>query len=82
MLLEEKEHCHLFFENKTGLKQGDSPSPVLFSLALQKVIQSIKMVPSGIKLGKVQLNVLAFADDILHVVTGKNEIEIRQLFVK
>jgi len=41
-----------FFENKTGLKQGDSLSPILFNLALQKVIQSIKMVPSVIKIGK------------------------------
>jgi hypothetical protein len=44
-----------FFENKTGLKQGDSLSPILFNLALQKVIQSIKMVPSGIEIGKEQL---------------------------
>ena len=35
-----------FFENITGLKQGDLLSPILFNLALQKVIQSIKMVPS------------------------------------
>jgi len=46
-----------FFENNTRLKQGDSLSPILFNLALQKVIQSIKMVPSGINLGKGQLNV-------------------------
>jgi len=37
------------------------------------------MVPSGIKLGKEQLNVLACADDI--VLIGKNGIEIRQLFL-
>jgi len=48
-----------FFKNKTGLKQGDALSPILFNLALQKVIQSIKMVPSGIKIGKEQLNILA-----------------------
>jgi hypothetical protein len=42
-----------FFENKIGLKQGDSLSPILFNLALQKVIQSIQMVPSGV----------AYADD-------------------
>jgi len=40
-------------------------SPVLFSLALQKVIQSIKVVPSGINISKEQLNALAFADDIV-----------------
>ena len=61
------------------MKQDDS-SPILFNLALQKVIQIIKMVPSGIKIGKEQLNVLAYADDI--VLVGKNEIEIRKLFVE
>ena len=39
---------------------------------------SIKMVPSGIKIGKEQLNVLAYEDDI--ALIGKNEI--RQLFVE
>jgi len=69
-----------FLENKTGLKQGDPLSPILFNLALQKVTQRIKMVPSGIKIGKEQLNVLAYADDI--ALIGKNEIEIRKLFVE
>jgi hypothetical protein len=50
-----------FFENKTGLKQGDPLSPILFNLALQKVMQSIKMVPNGIKIGK-ELNILGYAD--------------------
>jgi len=38
------------------------------------------MVPSGIKFGKEQLNVLAYAVDI--ALIGKNEIEIRKLFVE
>ena len=38
------------------------------------------MAPSGIKIGKDKLNVSAYADDI--VLIGKNEIEIRQLFVE
>jgi hypothetical protein len=37
------------------------------------------MVPSGIKIGKEQLNILAYADDIAFI--GKNEVEIRKLFV-
>ena len=74
--LEQKEHCHPFLK----IKQGDTLSPILFNLVLQKVIQSIKMVPSGIKIGKEQLNILAYADDI--VLIGKNEREIRKRFVE
>jgi hypothetical protein len=68
-----------FFKNKTGLKWGGFLSPTLFNLALQKAIQSIQMAHSGMKVGKEQLNILAYADDI--VLIGENEVEIRQLFV-
>jgi len=69
-----------FFENKTGLKQGDPLSPILINLLLQEVIQSTKMVPNGIKMGKKQLNVLPYADGI--ALIGKNEIEIRKFFIE
>jgi len=65
-----------FLENKTVLKQGDTLSPILFNLVLQEVIQSIKMVPNGTKIGKKQLNILPYADGI--ALIGKNEIEIRK----
>ena len=52
----------------------------IIQLSITEVIQSIKSVPGGIKFGKQQLNVLAYADD--NVLTGKNETEIRQLFVE
>jgi len=35
------------------------------------------MVPGGIEIGKEQLNVLAYADDI--ALIGKNEIQIRTI---
>jgi len=38
------------------------------------------MVHSGIRIGKEQLNALAYADDI--VLIRKNEAEIRKLFDK
>jgi len=37
------------------------------------------MVPSGIKIGKEQLNILTYANDVL---IGKNETEIRKLFAE
>jgi len=43
-------------------------SPILFNLALKKLIESIKIIPSIIKIGKAQLNVLAYADDIVLIV--------------
>ena len=45
-----------------------------FNLVLQKVIQSVKMVPRVIKIGKQRLNVLPYAYDI--VLIRKNETEI------
>ena len=44
------------------------------------MIQSITTVPSGINIGKEQLNILTYANDIVFI--GKNEIGIRQLFVE
>jgi len=69
-----------FFENKIGLKQGDPLPSILFNLALQKVIQSTKMVRNGIRIGIEQLNVLVYADD--NALIGKNGIEIRKLFFR
>ena len=38
------------------------------------------MVPSSIKISKEQLDILAYADDI--VLIRKNKIEIKQIFVE
>jgi hypothetical protein len=40
---------------------------MLFNLALKIVTQSTKRVPSGIKIGKEQLNVLVYEDDIVEI---------------
>jgi len=37
------------------------------------------MVPSGIKIGKEQLNIVAYADDI--ALIGKNDTEIKKNFL-
>jgi len=52
------------FEVNTGLKQGDTLSPMLFNLALEKAIREIQREPTGISIGERKIQVLGFADDL------------------
>lgn len=63
------------FEIKTGLRQGDGLSPILFNCVLEKVIREWRKemskfnFPNGIRLGHKRTGItfecLAFADDIV-----------------
>ncbi|KAE9525797.1 hypothetical protein AGLY_014023 [Aphis glycines] len=52
------------FEVSTGLKQGDSLSPTLFNLALEKAIREMQIETTGITIGQHRIQVLGFADDL------------------
>jgi len=64
------------FEVITGIKQGDALSPILFNIALEKVIRSVQSNKLGINIGKTTLDVLGFADD-LNLVGENKEIIVR-----
>lgn len=76
------------FKIKTGLRQGDGLSPLLFNCALDKVIQEWRKqktemnVNQSIKLGrtKIEIDCLAFADDLAiltrDIHTAQKQIEI------
>jgi len=51
------------FEFKTGLKQGDALSPVLFNLAVEKVIRPTRM-RQGMDI-LCNSTLLTYADDIV-----------------
>jgi len=63
------------FEVQSGLKQGDVMFPILFNLALEKVIRDIPMNH------EMELNdrniMLAYADDIVILGDTKNDIVIK-----
>ncbi|KAI5718850.1 hypothetical protein M8J76_001122 [Diaphorina citri] len=67
------------FSNRTGLRQGDGLSPLLFNLALEMVARKMRMAPAGIHLGD-RHKIFAYADDI--VLAGENELELRRLLVE
>ncbi|KAL4082425.1 hypothetical protein QTP88_021321 [Uroleucon formosanum] len=63
------------FEVSTGLKQGDALSPVLFNLALEKVIRSMPMRQDMELLSNSTL--LAYADDIVIIGSTRQDVAIR-----
>ena len=57
------------FEIRTGVRQGDGLSPLLFNCALEKVVREWdRMTESGIRLGwkkkNIKIKCLAYADDM------------------
>jgi hypothetical protein len=52
------------FEVITGLKQGDTLSPLLFNIALEKIIRNVKNNNLGTNIGATQINILGFADNL------------------
>ncbi|KAL4084171.1 hypothetical protein QTP88_028004 [Uroleucon formosanum] len=66
------------FEVITGLKQGDALSPILFNIALEKVIRSVQSNKIVINIGKTTLDVLGSADD-LNLVGENKEMIVRNI---
>ena len=53
-----------FFDVHRGVTQGDVMSPVLFTLALDQLVQDLDTDGQGVKVGKtLELRVLGYADD-------------------
>lgn len=59
-----------------GLKQGDVSSPILFNMALGKVIHSLKNNKLEINKRKIVLDELGFTDD-LNLVGENNKMIVR-----
>jgi len=65
-------------EVRTGLRQGDALSPVLFNLVLEKVIREINIGrDEGVRMGRTCFSLLAYADDI--VLLGEEEQRVVDL---
>lgn len=57
---------------RTGLRQGDSLSPILFNIALEKVIREMKRGQhEGVKLQGHTIGLLAYADDLVLITESE-----------
>jgi hypothetical protein len=66
---------------RRGVRQGDSISPKLFTLALESVFQKVDLQEKGLKIDGQYLSHLRFADDIVLFSSDINELQamLRQL---
>jgi len=65
-------------EVRTGLRQGDALSPVLFDLVLEKVIREINIGrDEGVRMDRTCFSLLAYADNI--VLLGEDEQKVVDL---
>jgi hypothetical protein len=60
----------------TGLKQNVALSPILFNIALEKVIRSVQSNKLRVNIDKTTLDVLGFADD-LNLVGENKKLTVR-----
>lgn len=63
------------FEVKTGVKQGDSLSPVLFNIVINRIIQKVKLLQIGAQL-ESKINIVAYADDIALLADSENDLKL------
>lgn len=62
------------FEVITGVKQGDSLSPCLFNLVLEKAVRKAMLTPGGIQMGTT-VKLLGYADDLDAMGSEQEEVE-------
>uniref|UniRef100_A0A2S2Q3M8 Retrovirus-related Pol polyprotein from type-1 retrotransposable element R2 n=1 Tax=Sipha flava TaxID=143950 RepID=A0A2S2Q3M8_9HEMI len=66
---------------KSGLRQGDSISPILFNLILEKVVREMNIQPQeGFKLQESAVALVAYAVDV--VLMSNSHHNLKSLFIQ
>ncbi|VDM64948.1 unnamed protein product [Angiostrongylus costaricensis] len=60
---------------KRGVRQGNTISPKLFSVALQNVMRTLEWDNVGVKIDGGQLHHFGFADDIVRITPNISQAE-------
>ncbi|CAF1117913.1 unnamed protein product, partial [Brachionus calyciflorus] len=63
------------FKSLVGVRQDGKVSPKLFSIFIEKIIEKISKSDLGIKLNKIKMDILAYADDLLLISSNKKELQ-------
>ncbi len=66
-----------WFSTESGVRQGDSLSPTLFTIFINDLAKELKELDMGITFDKDKICILHFADDI--VILAENESQVQKL---
>ena len=64
-----------WFENITGVRQGDSISPTLFSLYINDLVKTLKENGPLMDIGDTLLNILLYADDMVLIADCESDLQ-------
>ena len=70
-----------WFRTKTGVLQGDSLSPTLFSIFINDLTVGLKDLGVGIKIGNTQIPILLYADDVVILANDQREMQTMLNFI-
>ena len=62
-----------------GIRQGNSLSPMLFNLRMDRIINQVKGVGRGYRMGQTEFKIFCYADDAVLIAESKNNLQ-RMLF--
>ena len=65
------------FHIKSGVKQGDNPSPTLFAMYLNDLAVEVKSLNCGIDIDGRQVTILLYADDIVLLAPNESSLQIQ-----
>ena len=71
------EDCADWFENMSGVRQGDPLSPTLFSLFINDLARQLKSEGPVLQVGNTKINILLYAEDM--VLFAENEENLQYL---
>jgi len=64
---------------KSGLKQGDVMSPIVFNIVVEKVVREMNITPQeGVKFQESSIGLLVYADDL--VIMEESQDGLKDLF--
>ena len=68
-------HFTPVFESENGVRQGDNFSPVIFSAFINGLLEELNNSKTGVKIGNMVINNLAYADDIVIIANNASDLQ-------